>query len=173
MKNLIILACLLLFSITIYAQDAEVTEEETNPETEVVEVVEEETSSDTVAVEEAIVDETDVTEDETTGEAVVVEEVIEEDITPQEEVLSEEVTEEEASIETSEPVNVIDKATSAEIKNRFRNIKTLKSTQEEEVKINIRKPDDSSIMPRKETDFVYLQKRDMEGKLKKSNRILY
>lgn len=62
---------------------------------------------------------------------------------------------------------------SNEIKATYGNIKTLTSELEEEVKIEIRKPDDSSIMTRKQTDFDYLQKREMEEKLKKSNKMLY
>ncbi len=109
---------------------------------------------------------------EVVEEAAADSEVIEETVPVEEAPLLDDVVEEE--IIPDEPVEeVMETMNSADIKAKFRNIKTLKSTQEEEVKIDIRKPDDSSIMPRKKTDFEYLQKREMEEKLKKSNKMLY
>ena len=166
--KILLLTCLILFSITMYAQDSEAIEEETNPKVEVVEEV----ASDVEVIEEETPADAEVVEEEPVSN----EEVVTEEITPQEEVISNEVIEGDIETETTskpEPVNVNETASSADIKAKFRNIKTLTSQQEEEVKIDIRKPDDSSIMPRKETDFEYLQKRDMEDKLKKSNRMLY
>ena len=52
-------------------------------------------------------------------------------------------------------------------------IKMLTSEQEEEVKVEIRKPDDSSLMPRKETDFEKIRIEEIRKKIKKSNKMLY
>jgi len=181
--KILLLILLILFSIAVYAQDEEITETDTevveevtaDPEVEVLEeipadseVIGDDASSDTEIIEEEIP--TDVDEEVVSEETSEDSPVIEEENLPQDE----EVVEEDLAPEQpSEPVKVMESTTSADIKNKFRNIKTLKSTQEEEVKIDIRKPDDSSIMPRKKTDFEYLQKRDMEEKLKKSNKMLY
>jgi hypothetical protein len=158
--KIILLICLLLFSFAIFAQDEDVTEEVTTPEVEVVE--------ETPATAEEVVEETQVDSELVESTPVVTEEVEENP------VVSEEAEEAVETVQPNEPVEeVMETTNSADIKAKFRNIKTLKSTQEEEVKIDIRKPDDSSIMPRKQTDFEYLQKRDMEEKLKKSNKMLY
>jgi len=144
--KVLFLILFVLCSLLIYAQDEEVTESNT----------------------ETVVDETETTSEEIIEDTETISEEIAEDTTSESEVVEEIVVEEEEP----EPVKVPN-TNSEDIKNRFKNIKTLKSTQEEEVKIDIRKPDDSSIMPRKETDFEYLHKREMEEKLKKSNRMLY
>ena len=53
------------------------------------------------------------------------------------------------------------------------NVKTVKSELDEETKIEIRKPDNSSIMPRKETDLETDMKLNVIDKFKKSNKLLY
>lgn len=53
------------------------------------------------------------------------------------------------------------------------NIKILTSEQEEEVKVKIRKPDESSIMPRKDTDFESMRSLKIKQKIKNSNKMLY
>lgn len=53
------------------------------------------------------------------------------------------------------------------------NIRTVKSELDEETKIEIRKPDNSSIMPRKETDLETDMKLNVIDKFKKSNKLLY
>ncbi|RLC57404.1 MAG: hypothetical protein DRH89_03600 [Candidatus Cloacimonadota bacterium] len=53
------------------------------------------------------------------------------------------------------------------------NVKTVKSKLDEETKIEIRKPDNSSIMPRKETDLETDMKLNVIDKFKKSNKLLY
>jgi len=153
MKN-VLLIFLLLFSFSIFSQDVGDIEKVDDPDVEVVE-------------EEAIAD------SEVVVETVPTQEISAENV--EEEIVTEEVVVEDVETDQpGEPVEeVMETTNSADIKARFRNIKTLKSTQEDEVKIDIRKPDDSSIMPRKQTDFEYLQKRDMEEKLKKSNKMLY
>lgn len=52
-------------------------------------------------------------------------------------------------------------------------IKILSSEVTEEVKIEIRKPDEASFMPQKATDYELLQKRKLIEKIKKSNKMLY
>jgi len=56
---------------------------------------------------------------------------------------------------------------------KFKNVKMLKSEQDEEVQIEIRKPDNASLMPRKVTDFENTAELKMIEKLKKSNKLLY
>ena len=159
MKN-VLLIFLLLFSFSIFSQDVGDIEKVDDPDVEVVE-------------EEAIVD-SEVVEEEIPIEEALEDTLVLEDITEEEIIPEEVVVEDVETDQPGEPVEeVMETTNSADIKARFRNIKTLKSTQEDEVKIDIRKPDDSSIMPRKQTDFEYLQKRDMEEKLKKSNKMLY
>ena len=53
------------------------------------------------------------------------------------------------------------------------NVKTVKSALDEETKIEIRKPDNSSIMPRKDTDLETDMKLNVIDKFKKSNKLLY
>jgi hypothetical protein len=55
----------------------------------------------------------------------------------------------------------------------FNNVKMLKSEQDEEVKVEIRKPDNASLMPRQDTDFENSEEMKMIEKLKKSNKMLY
>ncbi len=53
------------------------------------------------------------------------------------------------------------------------NVRTVKSELDEETKIEIRKPDNSSIMPRKGTDLETDMKLNVIDKFKKSNKLLY
>jgi len=53
------------------------------------------------------------------------------------------------------------------------NVKTVKSALDEETKVEIRKPDNSSIMPRKDTDLETDMKLNIIEKFKKSNKLLY
>jgi hypothetical protein len=55
----------------------------------------------------------------------------------------------------------------------FKNVKVLKSQQDEEVQVEIRKPDNASLMPRKQTDFENTAEMKMIEKLKESNKMLY
>ena len=55
----------------------------------------------------------------------------------------------------------------------YRNIKKLKSEAEEEVKIEIRKPDNAALMPRTQTDYDSDMKLNVINKFKKSNKLLY
>ena len=53
------------------------------------------------------------------------------------------------------------------------NLKMLTSQQEEEVKVEIRKPDDSSVMPRKSTNFQELKRQRILKRIKESNKMFY
>jgi len=53
------------------------------------------------------------------------------------------------------------------------NLKMLTSQQEEEVKVEIRKPDDSSVMPRKATNFQELKRQRILKRIKESNKMFY
>ncbi|MDA3814097.1 MAG: hypothetical protein PF570_07585 [Candidatus Cloacimonetes bacterium] len=53
------------------------------------------------------------------------------------------------------------------------NVKTVKSALGEETKVEIRKPDNSSIMPRKDTNLETDMKLSVIDKFKKSNKLLY
>ncbi|MCK5051360.1 MAG: hypothetical protein KAS53_06470 [Candidatus Cloacimonetes bacterium] len=53
------------------------------------------------------------------------------------------------------------------------NVRTVKSELDEETKVEIRKPDNSSIMPRKGTDLETDMKLNVIDKFKKSNKLLY
>ncbi len=55
----------------------------------------------------------------------------------------------------------------------YRNLKKLKSEAEEEVKIEIRKPDNTALMPRTQTDYDSDMKLNVIDKFKKSNKLLY
>lgn len=55
----------------------------------------------------------------------------------------------------------------------YKNLKKLKSKTEEEVKVDIRKPDNASLMPRAETDHSADMKLNVIDKFKKSNKLLY
>ena len=59
------------------------------------------------------------------------------------------------------------------VRSKKYNVKTVKSELDEETKIEIRKPDNSSIMPRKETDLETDMKLNVIDKFKKSNKLLY
>jgi len=52
-------------------------------------------------------------------------------------------------------------------------IKTIKSKLDEETKVEIRKPDNSSIMPHQDTDLDTDMKLNVIDKFKKSNKLLY
>jgi hypothetical protein len=54
-----------------------------------------------------------------------------------------------------------------------KNIKTLESKQDFTEEIIIKKPDNSSLMTRKETDATVDMKIDIKEKIKKSNKLLY
>lgn len=56
---------------------------------------------------------------------------------------------------------------------KFNKVKTVKSELDEETKVEIRKPDNSSIMPRKNTDLETDMKLNVIDKFKKSNKLLY
>ncbi len=56
---------------------------------------------------------------------------------------------------------------------KFNQVKTVKSALAEETKIEIRKPDNSSIMPRQDTDLEIDMKLSVIDKFKKSNKLLY
>ncbi len=56
---------------------------------------------------------------------------------------------------------------------KYKNIKKLKSTADEEVKVEIRKPDNASLMIRTETDHSSSVKLNTIDKFKKSNKLLY
>ncbi|MCK4653596.1 MAG: hypothetical protein KAU01_04045 [Candidatus Cloacimonetes bacterium] len=55
----------------------------------------------------------------------------------------------------------------------YKNLKKLKSKTEDEVKVDIRKPDNASLMPRTETDHSSDMKLNVIDKFKKSNKLLY
>ena len=56
---------------------------------------------------------------------------------------------------------------------KFNKVKTVKSELDEETKVPIRKPDNTSIMPRKNTDLETDMKLNVIDKFKKSNKLLY
>jgi hypothetical protein len=56
---------------------------------------------------------------------------------------------------------------------KYKNLKKLKSEAEEEVKIEIRKPDNAALMPRTQTDYDSDMKLNVIDKFKKSNKLLY
>ena len=56
---------------------------------------------------------------------------------------------------------------------KYRNLKKLKSETIEEVKIEIRKPDNTALMPRTQTDYSSDMKLNVIDKFKKSNKLLY
>lgn len=56
---------------------------------------------------------------------------------------------------------------------KYKNLKKLKSEAEEEVKIEIRKPDNVALMPRTQTDYDSDMKLNVIDKFKKSNKLLY
>ncbi len=55
----------------------------------------------------------------------------------------------------------------------LKKVKTVKSELDEEVKVEIRKPDNSSIMPRKDSKLDNDMKLNVIDKFKKSNKLLY
>jgi hypothetical protein len=55
----------------------------------------------------------------------------------------------------------------------FKNIRKLENTEEEEVSVEIRKPDNNALMPRKETSFKYEKKIVLREKMKHANKRLY
>ena len=59
------------------------------------------------------------------------------------------------------------------VRSKKPNVRTVKSELDEETKIEIRKPDNSSIMPRKGTDLETDMKLNVIDKFKKSNKLLY
>lgn len=56
---------------------------------------------------------------------------------------------------------------------KFKNLKVLKNDGDEEVRVEIRKPDNSSLMTRKATKFERIVKLDQKSKLRESNKLLY
>lgn len=56
---------------------------------------------------------------------------------------------------------------------KYNNLKKLKSESEEEVKVEIRKPDNTALMPRTQTDHGSDMKLNVIDKFKKSNKLLY
>ena len=65
------------------------------------------------------------------------------------------------------------KDVTSEIKEKYRNVKMLKSIDIEEVKIDLRRPDNTATMPRKETEFSFVKKIEIKSKIVKSNKQLY
>ena len=59
------------------------------------------------------------------------------------------------------------------VRSKKLNVRTVKSELDEETKVEIRKPDNSSIMPRKGTDLETDMKLNVIDKFKKSNKLLY
>ncbi|MBN1327192.1 MAG: hypothetical protein JW996_04520 [Candidatus Cloacimonetes bacterium] len=55
----------------------------------------------------------------------------------------------------------------------IKKMETLTNKEVDEVKIEIRKPDNASLLSRKPTDFDLKQKFDVVSKIKKSNKLLY
>ena len=55
----------------------------------------------------------------------------------------------------------------------LKKVKTVKSELDEEVKVEIRKPDNSSIMPRQDSKLDNDMKLNVIDKFKKSNKLLY
>jgi len=55
----------------------------------------------------------------------------------------------------------------------LKKVKTVKSELDEEVKVEIRKPDNTSIMPRKDSKLDNDMKLNVIDKFKKSNKLLY
>jgi len=58
-------------------------------------------------------------------------------------------------------------------KKKLPKVKTVKSKLDDATKVEIRKPDNSSIMPRKGTDLETDMKLNVVDKFKKSNKLLY
>jgi len=58
-------------------------------------------------------------------------------------------------------------------KKKLPKVKTVKSELDDATKVEIRKPDNSSIMPRKGTDLETDMKLNVVDKFKKSNKLLY
>ena len=58
-------------------------------------------------------------------------------------------------------------------KKKLPKVRTVKSELDEETKVEIRKPDNSSIMPRKGTDLETDMKLNVVDKFRKSNKLLY
>ena len=56
---------------------------------------------------------------------------------------------------------------------KFKNIKVLKNLDVEEVKIEIKRPDNASRMPRMETIYSFSKKNEIKNKILKSNKLLY
>jgi hypothetical protein len=55
----------------------------------------------------------------------------------------------------------------------FKNIRKLENKEEEEVSVEIRKPDNDALMPRKQTSFKYEKKIVLREKMKHANKKLY
>jgi len=53
------------------------------------------------------------------------------------------------------------------------NLKKLKSDEEDKVTVEIKKPDNSAIMPRKQTEYKTEHSFSIREKIKKSNKLLY
>ena len=56
---------------------------------------------------------------------------------------------------------------------KYKNLKKLKNTQEEEISVQIRKPDNDALMPRKKTSTEYEKRIILKEKMKHANRLLY
>jgi hypothetical protein len=59
------------------------------------------------------------------------------------------------------------------VSEKYKNLKKLKSVEEEEVKIEISKPDNDALMPRTETEIGIENSLNLIERLKKSNKLLY
>ena len=59
------------------------------------------------------------------------------------------------------------------VSDKYKNLKKLKSDREEEVKVEIRKPDNDALMPRTETKSGIENSLNLVERLKKSNKLLY
>lgn len=59
------------------------------------------------------------------------------------------------------------------IEEKYKGIKVLKDLEIEDVKIEIKRPDNASRMPRMETVYVFSKKNELKDKIIKSNKLLY
>lgn len=56
---------------------------------------------------------------------------------------------------------------------KFKNLKILKSEQVDEIKINIRKPDNATQMPRKNLELSMFPKLEVKSRIIESNKLIY
>ncbi len=58
-------------------------------------------------------------------------------------------------------------------KDKYKKLKKLESDEEDKVTVEIKKPDNSAIMPRKHTEYDTKHSFSIREKIKKSNKLLY